>query len=404
MSGTDTMVIIGAGLGGVSAAGALRQDGFTGRIVLINNEKELPYDRPPLSKSVLQGVETLTDVYLKAPNWYDDNNVELLSGVAATQIKPDQHQVVLDNGTTLEYSKLLIATGAQARRIPALEQGGVPYFYLRTDLDALGLKEQLGPGKKLVLIGAGVIGLETAASATKLGCEVAVVEIAERVMARFMSEDMSAWVQAKHEAQGVRFYLKDSVAGFSDDSKGLVLASGATLEADVILIGAGVVPVAELAEACGLECNNGIVVNEYCQTSSPDIYAIGDVAFYPDAWMGRPMRSENWLHAQKQGECAARNMNGGNEAYGDIQSVWSDQYDFKLQTSGVLEGDQVVLRGDMSADNFMIFYLQDGVVRGVLGVNSAKFMRLAQNMIKAKAPVDVAVLADPAANLKKAMP
>lgn len=404
MSGSETFVIIGAGLGGVSAAAALRQDGFAGRIVLLNNEKELPYDRPPLSKSVLQGVETLADVYLKSPAWYGENNIELLSGVAATQIKPDQHQVVLDNGTTVEYAKLLIATGAEARRIQPLEQGPIPYYYLRTDLDALGLKEHLTPGKKLALIGAGVIGLEVAASARKLGCDVTVVEIADRVMARFMSEDMSAWLQKQHESHGVKFYFKDSVAGFSESPRGLVLAGGVTVPADVMLIGAGVVPVTKLAEDCGLECNNGIVVNEYGQTSSPDIYAIGDVAFYPDAWMGRAMRSENWLHAQKQGECAARNMNGGSEAYGEIQSVWTDQYDFKLQTSGILDGDQVVLRGDMDAGSFMLFYLQQGVVRGVLGVNSSKFMRLGQNMIKAKVPVDVTVLADPEANLKKAMP
>jgi NADPH-dependent 2,4-dienoyl-CoA reductase/sulfur reductase-like enzyme len=404
MSETDTFVIIGAGLGGVCAASALRQAGYAGRIILLNKENQLPYDRPPLSKGILQGTEGIADICLKPDSWYVQNAIDLRTDVMADRIDPDAREVQLDDGSIVKYTKLLIATGAEARRIPPLEQELLPYFYLRSYYDAVGLQEYLKPGKRLVLIGAGVIGLEVAASAIKCGCKVTVVEIADRVMARSVPPTISAWLRRQHESHGVTFHFEDSVAGFSGDANnpGLLLTGGTRLPADAMLICAGVVPDDQLAQQCGLECNNGIVVDQFCQTSHDDIYAVGDVAAYPDAWLGRTVRSENWMHAQRHAECAAANMIGAAEPYAEIQSVWTDQYDFKLQVAGVLEGDQEVTRGDMGSGNFMSFYLREGSVVGVLGVNQAKFMRVGHNFIKSGARVDTAVLADPESNLKKA--
>jgi 3-phenylpropionate/trans-cinnamate dioxygenase ferredoxin reductase component len=399
MTEDNPMVIIGAGLAGVSACAALRDAGYDGRIVMLNNEKEIPYDRPPLSKSILQGEQDIPDIYLRQPGWYSDNNIELVNDVAVTRIAPDSHELTLSDGNALGYRKLMIATGADVRRIPPLESDTIPHFYLRTDEDAKGLKEFMKPGNKLLLVGAGVIGLETAASALKCGCDVTVVEIADRVMARSMPPVMSTWLQKQHEAQGVTFYMEDSIAEFQGNK--VIFKSGAELEPDVMLICAGVVPCMKLAEEAGLACGNGIIVDEFAQTSDPDIYAVGDVAFYPDAWTGAPQRAENWMHAQRQAETAARNMNGAREAYCEIQSVWSDQYDLKIQMAGILDGDQEILRGDMDSGKFMLFWVSNSVIVGVLAVNQAKFMRPIQNLIKDKTRVNVEMLSDPDANLKK---
>ena len=400
----ETSIIAGAGLGGVSAAGALRQSGYAGRVLLINRESELPYDRPPLSKTVLQGAEDLTDVYLKPESWYRENEVELISGVAVQRVREDEHEVQLSDGRVLPYQHLLLTTGADVRRVPVLELGAIPCFYLRSYRDSVALKAQLVPGRRLLIIGAGIIGLEVAASAVHCGCQVSVMEIADRVMARTMPETMSAWLQRQHESRGVRFYLENSVSGFGSDDDGaaVVLAGGERIRADLMLIAAGITPAVDLAEQSGLACDNGIVVDEYGRTSSEDIYAAGDAAAYPDAWLGQRFRSENWMHAMRQAECAARNMVGAHEPYREIQSGWTDQYDFKLQIAGVFDGDQQILRGDRNSDSFMIFQLREGRVVGLLGVNQAKFMRLGQNLIKSKATVDTAVLSDPAGNLKKA--
>jgi 3-phenylpropionate/trans-cinnamate dioxygenase ferredoxin reductase subunit len=250
-----------------------------------------------------------------------------------------------------------------------------------------------------------VIGLEAAASAVRRGCEVTVVEIADRVMARSIPPDISAWMQAQHEARGVRFRCPGQVKGHGDDPARpvLQLVGGELIAADLVVIGAGIVPATGLARECGLECNDGITVNEFGETSVPGIYAAGDVAWYPDFWAGRHMRSENWFHAEKHAKCVARNMLGAREAYDEIQTMWSDQYDFKLQIAGALEGDGQVNRGDRDSGHFMVFYLRGGCVVGALGVNQSKSMRIVQNLIRDRSRVNPAVLADPDANLKQAV-
>jgi len=405
MSASNVTVIIGAGLAGVSAAAALREAGHAAPVVLLSNEKHSPYDRPPLSKAILQRTAELEDIYLKPESWYQENDIELVVGTAASRIDPGQHEVLLDDGTSLAYQKLLITTGSIVRRIPALETGAIPFFYLRTDVDAIALRSALEPGRHLLLIGAGVIGLEVAASAVRRGCDVTVVEIADRVMARSVPPDISAWLQDQHEANGVRFRCPEQIRGHGHDPHKPILqmASGELIGADLVVIGAGILPAIGLARECGLECGDGITVNEWGETSSADIYAAGDVAWYPDFWAGRYMRSENWFHAEKHAKCVARNMLGAREPYHEIQTMWSDQYDFKLQIAGALEGDQSVNRGDRDSGHFMVFYLRDQAIVGALGVNQSKYMRIVQNLIKDRSRVDPAVLADPDANLKQAV-
>jgi len=405
MSDSDLIVIVGAGLAGVSAADALREAGHGGPVVLLSDEKNPPYDRPPLSKGILQGTADMQDIQLKPEGWYEENRIELMLGTAASRIDPRRKEILLDDGTSLAFQKLLLATGSEVRHIPSLETGETPFFYLRTDLDAIALRAALEPDTHVVLVGAGVIGLEVAASAVQRGCKVTVLEIADRVMARSVPPDISAWIQVQHESRGVNFRTLQQVSGHSQDPRtpGLLMANGDVIEADFVVIGAGIVPNTELGRECGLACGDGITVNEYGETSAADIYAAGDVAWYPDYWAGRHMRSENWFHAEKHARCVARNMLGEQVAYEEIQTMWSDQYDFKLQVAGALEGDQEVVRGEPDSGHFMVFYLREGAVVGALGINQSKYMRIVQNMIRARRPADTAALADPDANLKKAM-
>ena len=403
MSASDLIVIIGAGLAGVSAAAAMREAGHDGPIVLLSDEKHTPYDRPPLSKAILKEQVEIRDISLKPAAWYAENDIELMLGTAASRIDPAKHEVLLDDGTRLGYHKLLLTTGSEVRHIPALETGAIPFFYLRTDLDAIALRSELEPGKHVVLVGAGVIGLEVAASAVERGCAVTVLEIADRVMARSVPPDMSAWVQAKHESHGVVFRCLEQVTGFGERAgkHGLTMASGELIEADFVVIGAGVVPATELARESGLECGDGVTVNEFGETSAEDVYAAGDVAWYPDYWAGKHMRSENWFHAEKHARCVANNMLGNRHAYHEVQTMWSDQFDFKLQIAGTLEGDARVSRGDPDSDHFMVFFLREGAVVGAMGINQAKYMRIVQDLIRTGKLVDPKALADPAVNLKK---
>ncbi len=420
MSAQETIVVVGAGIAGVTAAGTLRDAGFKGRVILVCDEREVPYDRPPLSKSVLvhDEFEPLVashmpdDIALRAPenislrpaDWYKQQSIELRLGARVVDIDAATHRLTLQSGETVDYSRLILAPGAQARRLPMVEAGPVQVVYLRTLRDALELRRRLRPGRRVVLLGGGVIGMEVAASAILRDCDVTVVELAPRIMARALPDEISDYVASYHRGKGVRLRLAAAAVGQSTDgSPGLVLQDGTVVPADLIVVGIGIVPNLELAQGAGLLCEDGIVVDEFGATSAPDIYAAGDAVRYPDQFFGRSMRSENWMHAQNQAAAVARNVLGAGQRYSDVPHMWSDQYDLKIQVTGRCDTTERVRRGDVARNKFMLLYVSGERVVGATGVNESRDMKYAQRLIEAGVAVDPAKLADPAFNLKKAV-
>ena len=415
----ETTAVLGSGLAGVSAAGALRAAGFSGRVLLIGDESELPYDRPPLSKSVLvhDEFEALVaahqpnDIALRAPEkialrsagWYDEQRIELLLGCRAERLDTGAHLVHLFDGRQIAYDRLILAPGARARRLPAVEAGPLPHLYLRTLRDALALRKGLRPRSKVVLLGGGVIGMEVAASAILRDCDVTVVELAPRIMARALPANISEHLAKCHRTKGVKLRLAAAAVGqASSGVPGLALQDGSVIPADLILIGIGVVPNVELAAAAGLACADGIVVDEFGATSAPDVFAAGDAVNYPDAFLGRRLRSENWMHAQNHAAAVAKNVLGAHQPYHQLPYMWSDQYDLKIQITGRFDTVTQVQRGDAAANKFMLLHLAGQHLVGATAINESRDLKYAQRLIELRTIVDPAQLADPGFNLKKA--
>jgi 3-phenylpropionate/trans-cinnamate dioxygenase ferredoxin reductase subunit len=414
----ETILIVGAGLAGVTAAGTLRESGFAGRIVLIGEEPELPYDRPPLSKSVLvhDKLEQLvaahlpSDIALRSPegialrpkNWYSEHRIDLMLGRRAVRLDVAAHIVELDGGERLTYDRVLLALGSSPRRLPAMESGPASYAYLRTLGDALEIRNRLQPGSKIVLLGGGVIGMEVAASAALRDCEVTVVELGPRIMARALCPPIAEHVAGYHRAKGVRLRLDAHAMGQTAEEPGLKLKDGTVIPADLIVIGIGVTPNTELAGIAGIACEDGILVDEFGATGAPDVYAAGDAVRYPDEFFGRRMRSENWMHAQNQSVVVAKNILGAREPYRQVSHMWSDQYDLKIQVAGVADTQDSVLRGDLQSNKFLMFHLADGKIVGATSINEPRDMKFAQRLIESRTAIDIEKLKDPAFNLKKA--
>jgi 3-phenylpropionate/trans-cinnamate dioxygenase ferredoxin reductase component len=419
MTAAESISIVGSGLAGVTAAGAVREAGFAGRIVLIGDEPELPYDRPPLSKSVLvhDNLEQLVathlpgDIALRSPagialrpwSWYAERGIDLMLGRRAVGLDTHAHTIELDGGEHVPYDRLLLALGSRARRLPAMESGPVQHAYLRTLRDALEIRDRLRPGRKIVLLGGGVIGMEVAASAVLRDCEVTVVELASRIMARALCPSVAEHISSYHRSKGVKLTLEAHAIGpTSDPVPGLRLKDGTVIGADLIVIGVGVIPNTELASAADIRCEDGIVVDEFGATSAPDVYAAGDAVRYPDEFFGRPMRSENWMHAQNQSLVVAKNLLGANEPYRQVSHMWSDQYDLKIQVAGLADSEHSVLRGSLANNKFLMFHLVDDKIVGATSVNEPRDMKFAQKLIESRSAIEAEKLRDPAFNLKKA--
>lgn len=401
---TSFIVIVGAGHAGGRAAQAMRQAGFDGRIVLIGEEAYPPYERPPLSKELLYGDDGLEKAQLHDPAWYAEHDVELRLGARATAVDPATHTVTLEGGETLHYDKLLLTTGARVRRlpIPGAELDGVSY--IRDFDDTCALRERLKPGIRAVVIGGGFIGLETAASALKRGASVVVLEAADRLMGRSVAPEVAAWFADMHRRHGVDIRLGAAIAAIEGHGRveRVVMADGEAIPADVVVIGIGIVPNAELAEAAGLDVDNGVVVDARGRTSDPDIYAAGDVANQPNVFAGRRLRLESYQNAQDQAMAVARNMCGGDQAYEDSLWVWSDQHDVNLQMTGAPDAwDDLVWRGDVDGGCFTVFYLKDGRIVAVNTVNNGREMKPAQRLMQTGKRFDRASLADPEIRLLK---
>lgn len=396
------MVIVGAGECGTRAAFALREAGYSGTVTLIGSEIHLPYERPPLSKTVMMdralGAKLIADEARLAAAAIDHAR-----GVTVATVDPENRELVLEDGRILPYDRLLLATGARPRRLP----GDAPVAYLRTLDDAVAIRDRLEPGTHLVIIGAGFIGLELAASARALGAEVTILEAQPRILMRGVPEELAAILHRRHVSGGVELRTGTGVASIEGDAQSvtITLTSGEPIRADLVVAGIGAAPNTDLAAATGLAVDNGVLVDAELRTSAPDIFAAGDCCNAVNAVYGRRVRLESWRSAQEQGALAARNMLGAGASWNDVPWFWSDQYDLTLQVAGLAEGATQVVRREGADGSLILFHLApDGrlLAASGLGIGNAvaRDVRVAEMLIGRRAVVDTAALASPAVKLK----
>lgn len=402
---SETIVIVGAGHGGGRAAQALRQAGFEGRVVLIGEEAYPPYERPPLSKELMTSDDPLDKARLHKDDFYAESAIELRTGVRAEAIDPKARTVTLSDGETVSYDKLLLTTGGVVRTLPVQGADLDGVYYVRTFDDTRAIRAHLKEGTRVAVIGGGFIGLETAASACTRGCTVSVIEATDRLMGRAVAPEIGRYFETVHRDRGVDVRMSAKVEAIRGEGKveGVALAGGETIPADVVIVGIGIAPATELAEGAGLECDNGIVVDECGRTSDPNIWAAGDCASQPNAFLGRRVRLESYQNAQDQAMHVARNMIADEPApYEDSLWVWTDQYDVNLQMAGQpADYDTTVTRGDPDSGSFAVFYMKDGRIVAVNTINAGRDMRAAQRLMASGKSVDPKRLADPAEKLIK---
>ncbi|MCW1432331.1 NAD(P)/FAD-dependent oxidoreductase [Novosphingobium sp. JCM 18896] len=400
------VVIVGAGHGGAQCAIALRQGGFTGSIVMIGREPEPPYERPPLSKEYFAREKTFDRLYIRPPAFWEEKDVHLHLNTEVTAVNPAANQVTLSNGKTLGYGKLVWATGGDPRRLscPGSDLAGLHPVRTRADCDQL-MGEIDGGVKNIVVIGGGYIGLEAAAVLTKLGCQVTLLEALPRVLARVAGEELSAFYEKEHRDHGVDLRTGVAVEGLVGEGRvtGVQLADGTVLPADAVIVGIGIVPAVGALIAAGASGGNGVDIDEYCRTSLPDVYAIGDcAAFAVDYAGGTVMRVESVQNANDQATCVAKAILGDEKPYKAFPWFWSNQYDLRLQTAGLSVGfDQTVLRGNPDDRAFSVVYLKGGKVIALDCVNMVKDYVQGRKLVEAGASPDLAQLADPSIPLKE---
>ncbi|WP_406194484.1 FAD-dependent oxidoreductase [Kitasatospora sp. NBC_01560] len=403
------VVIVGASLGGAKAAEALRAAGYRGGIVLIGDEHERPYERPPLSKGYLLGKTPREKIYVHPPQWYAEHDVTLRLGTPVTAIDPAAHTVTLADDGRIGYAKLLLTTGSVPRRlpVPGADQDGV--LHLRRVEDSDRIRAVLRPGARIVVIGAGWIGLETAAAARTAGADVTVLEAAELPLLRVLGREVAQVFADLHRDHGVELRFNASVeelTGTGGTVTGVRLADGSTVAADAVIVGIGISPVTALAEAAGLETENGIRTDEHLRTSDPDIYAAGDVASAFHPLFGRHLRVEHWANAVNQPQTAARALlgrEGPETVYDRVPYFFTDQYDdFGMEYTGYVEPggyDRVVFRGDPATREFIAFWLSDGRVLAGMNVNVWDVTDPIRELVRSKRTVTVDRLTDPAVPL-----
>ena len=397
----ERIVIIGAGQAGAQAVATLRSEGFEGRLAMVGDEPFLPYQRPPLSKAYLSGAMERERLFLKPQAFYTEAHCELVLGATATSIDRTAKAVMLSDGRSLPYDKLLLATGTRVRRIqvPGADLPGICYLRGIADVDLM--RPMFAPGRKLAVVGGGYIGLEVAAVARKLGMDVTVFEALDRVMARAVSLPISNFYDRVHREAGVDIRLNTPVEAFEGVSRlEGIRAAGKSFAADVAVVGIGVLPNSGLAEACGLVCYDGVVVDGHCTTSDPAIFAAGDCTQHKSR-DGRSVRLECVQNAIDQAKHAALAMVGKPAPYREVPWFWSDQYDLKLQIAGLAwAGDTLVLRGDPASRKFAVFHLRGGKVAAVEAVNAAPEYLVGRKLIAEGTPISAERLADTAIPMK----
>ena len=404
-----TMLIVGAGLAGARAAQTLREEGFSGRVVLVGDEPERPYDRPPLSKEYLQGRAERASVFVHPDDWYAEQGVELRLGVPATAVDRPAHEVVLGDGDRLGYGKLLLATGSTPRRlpVPGADLDGVQT--LRTLADSERIGAAVRDSARTVVVGAGWIGLEVTAAARTAGVPVTVIESAPLPLLRVLGPEMAEVFARLHREHDVDLRCSTDlteIVGREGRVAGVRLADGAVVDADTVVVGIGISPNTELAEAAGLEVDDGIVVDQHHRSSDPDVFAAGDVAnlWYPA--LGRHLRVEHWANAQDGGPAAARAMLGADQPDDRLPYFFTDQYDLGMEYTGYAAPDghdDVVVRGDLAAREFVAFWLSGGRVQAGMNVNVWNIAESVEGLVRSGEPVDVARLTDPAIPLDAAL-
>ncbi|HEY6378551.1 MAG TPA: FAD-dependent oxidoreductase [Candidatus Dormibacteraeota bacterium] len=367
---STAMLIMGAGMCGGNAAVALREEGYRDRVVLIGDEPEVPFGRPPLSKTYLRGDKNLSDWLVRSADWYAENGVERVSA-RVTAIDASAHEVALDSGDRFAYDRLLIATGGRNRRLslPGADLAGV--FGLRTVADCEAIQRWAQPGQHAVVVGMGFIGAEVAASLRQMGVSVTAVFSGSGPLARVLGDEVGAVLAAVHRENGVALVADDRVVAFAgtEHVENAVTTRGARLACDFAVVGAGIEPSVESLRDSGIAVDNGVLVDQQCRTSVADVYAAGDVANHLHPVFGR-LRVEHYNNAERQGRAAARAMLGSNEPFADIHSFWSDQYEHAIEYVGhARRWDRFVVRGSLEERAFLGFYLEGGRLKAVVGLN-----------------------------------
>jgi len=403
---TATHIIAGAGQAGGWAAMGMRQAGFAGRILLIGDETWRPYERPPLSKAVLTEDPEPPVLYFHPEQRYAEQGIELLLGAAVEAVEAEAHRVMLADGRALEYDKLLLAVGGQARRLPV--HGGELALYLRTLGDARTIRSRLEGASRVLCIGAGVIGLEIASSARTRGCEVTVLEALPRAMGRAVSPEGAAFIEALHRDAGVTLQfgvIVDRLEQVAGGGAVVTCRDGRGFEADVVVAGVGMQRNLALAETAGLTLEGGIVVDEWGRTSAPDIYAAGDVTAFFHPLFGRRLRLESWRHAQNHGIAVGKAMCGDTTPYDDVPWFWTDQHRVNLQVAGLpADAVRTVVRQGGPPGSFVAVHLaEDGSVNGVTAANNPREIRAGQALIRSHKLVDAEKLADASVPLQRLM-
>ncbi|GAA1070031.1 NAD(P)/FAD-dependent oxidoreductase [Kitasatospora arboriphila] len=393
-------VVVGASLAGAKAVEALRAEGYRGPVELIGEEPDLPYERPPLSKGYLQGKTPRAEFEVHSADWYRGNDVALRLGTAVTAIDPDGHTVTLADGERLGFAKLLLTTGASPRRLPVPGGDRPDVLTLRRVGDSERIRARLAPGARIVVVGAGWIGLETAAAARLAGAEVTVLEVAELPLLRVLGREVAQVFADLHRAKGVDLRFGVQVAAVEDG--GVRLGDGSLVPADTVVVGVGIKPNAQLAAAAGLEVDNGVRTDEHLRTSHPDVFAAGDVAnaFHP--LFDRPIRVEHWANALNQPATAAKSMLGLDAVYDRVPYFFTDQYDLGMEYTGYVEPggyDRVVFRGDVPGREFIAFWTSGGRVLAGMNVNVWDGTDPIRELVRSGRTVDEERLADPAVPL-----
>ena len=410
--GRQRIVIVGAALAGATAAAALREAGFDGSVQLIGEESQLPYHRPPLSKGYLRGQERFEDQLVNPTGYYAEQRIDLKLGVRATAIDPGQKLVELAGGGRVPYDRLLVATGGRNRPLSAPGAGLDGIFQLRTVEDCDRIRAAARPGRRAVVVGLGFIGSEVAASLRQLEVEVVAVEGHRVPLARVLGEEVGRVLADIHREKGVELALEDSVAAFEGSGRieRVLTTKGRRLVCDLVVAGIGILPNSELLAAAGAAVDNGVLVDERCRTSLPDVWAAGDVANHLHPLFGR-LRVEHWNNGYQQGRAAARSLLDGEQPYDYLHSFWSDQYEHVIEYVGFAAGwDRLVFRGRPESRKFLGFYLKDGIVRAAVGLDRGGDpedpkadgeLKVVANLIRHRVPVDPAQLANDDVDLRR---